>query len=46
MADIFKGKIIKEGNVVLFVVPAQKLIEMNTQLLKGYITEKNMVWFM
>jgi len=42
--DIFKGKIdnkvIKEGNVVLFVVPAQKLIELNTQLLKWYITEK------
>ena len=44
MGGIFKGeikgKIIKEGNVVLIVVPATKLIKMNTQLLKQYISEK------
>ncbi len=45
MGDIFKGEIagksIKEGNVVLIVTPATKLIEINTQLLKWYISEKN-----
>lgn len=45
MAVVFKGKIagkiIKEGNIVLLVVPSKKLIEINTQLLKWYITEKN-----
>ena len=44
MPDFFKGKIdnkvIKEGNVILFVIPVKKLIELNTQLLKWYITEK------
>ena len=45
MSTVFKGEIggktIKEGNIVLLVVPSEKLIEINTQLLKWYITEKN-----
>ena len=44
MDKIFKGeignKIIKEGNVVLMVIPADKLVETNTKLLKWYITQK------
>lgn len=35
------GKIIGDGDIVLVVVPAKKLIEMNTQLLKHYISKKN-----
>ena len=45
MDNVFKGKIegeeIKEGNAVLVVVPAKKLIEINTEILKWYILKKN-----
>jgi len=43
MDDIFKGRIdgtIKEGNIVLLVIPSDKLIETNTKILKWYITKK------
>jgi len=44
MQKFLKGKIdgkkIKEGNVVLLVTPAEKLIETNTELLKWYISKK------
>ena len=35
------GKIIKEGNIVLLVVPAKKCIEINTQILKWYVSKKD-----
>ena len=45
MGKIFKGEIsgkaIKEGQVVLVVVPAKKLIKINTKFLKWYISKKN-----
>ncbi len=45
MDGTFKGEIagksIKEGNTVLVVVPVAKLIEINTNLLKWYISKKN-----
>jgi KaiC/GvpD/RAD55 family RecA-like ATPase len=44
MQKIFEGKVvdeeIKEGSVVLMVIPSQKLIDINTQILKWYISEK------
>lgn len=45
MGKIFEGSIegkkIKDGNVVLVAVPARKLAETNTELLKWYVSEKN-----
>jgi len=44
MDKIFAGKIkgekIRDGNVVLIIIPADKLIETNTKILKRYITGK------
>jgi archaellum biogenesis ATPase FlaH len=44
MHKFFKGKIdgegVKEGNVILLVTPAEKLVETNTELLKWYISKK------
>jgi hypothetical protein len=41
----FKGKIagktIKEGNTVLVIVPSKKLLEINIDILKWYISKKN-----
>jgi archaellum biogenesis ATPase FlaH len=44
MDKIFKGKIggkaIKEGDVILMVAPAKKLIKINTEILKWYVNKK------
>ena len=39
-AGMIHGEKIKDGNTVLIIIPAEKLIETNTKILKRYITEK------